>query len=187
MTPIAPLRRLAVASVSLVIAAFLFRGNVASALVTRGDDALRTGDVNGAVRYYARAAAFDSRSVVAADRLAFFLLMRRGANDTAHAYAIADSALRAKISGSGPDTTVVRSALLADRGLAALRLSDLRAAERDFTSAAAAGRDPRYAYLAARVAVWRGDRAAAHSHLRAALQFDASYAPARAMNARLER
>jgi tetratricopeptide (TPR) repeat protein len=178
MRPSSRLRRLAVAALSLVLAAFLFRGNVASALVTRGDDALRTGDVDGAVRYYARAARLDGSSVVAADRLAFFLLMRRRPGDAGRAYAVADSALRAPLSRSGASAHPSESALYADRALAALRLGDMRVAERDFATAAEAGRDPRYAYLAARAAGRLGDRAAMREHLRTALRFDASYAPA---------
>jgi tetratricopeptide (TPR) repeat protein len=178
-------RRLTVASISLLLAVVLFHGNVASALVTRGDAVLRAGDVEGAVRYYARAARLDAGSRVAADRLAFFLLMRRRPGDAARAYAIADAVLRARPAGFGRDDAAGISALLADRALAALRLSHVRAAERDFAAAAATAGDPRYAFLAAHAAARRGDRAAAREHLRAALRFDASYAPARALIARL--
>ncbi len=175
-----------VASISLVLAVVAFRGNVASALVTRGDDVLRAGDVGGAVRYYARAARLDAGSLVAADRLAFFLLMRRRAGDAARAFAIADTALRARPAGLGRRDALSASALLTDRALAALRLGNARTAERDFAAAAAAG-DPRYAFLAAHAALRRGDRAAAREHLRAALRFDASYTPARSLIARLGR
>lgn len=180
-------RRLVLASLSLVTALGLFHGNVASALVTRGDDVLRAGDVDGAVRYYARAARLDAGSPLAADRLAFFLLMRRRAGDAARAYAIADAALRAQPAGFERRDASRASSLLADRGLAALRLHNERAAERDFAAAAAAAGDPRYAFLAAHAALRRGDRTAAREHLRAALRFDASYAPARALVGRLER
>jgi len=181
------LRRLAVASMSLALAVVLFHGNVASALVTRGDDVLRAGDVEGAVRYYARAARLDGGSLVAADRLAFFLLMRRRAGDAARAYAIVDAVLRARAASFERGDAASTSSLLADRALAALRLGNVRAAEHDFTAAAAAAGDPRYAFLAAHAATRRGDRAAAREHLRAALRFDASYAPARSLLARLGR
>ena len=178
MTLPAPLRRFVVASFAVACAAVLFRPNLASALVTRGDDVLRAGDVDGAVRYYGRAALLDASSAVAADRLAFFLLVRRHSGDAARAQAIADAALRLIPADPG---------LLADRAFAARRLGRRAAAERDFAAAAHAARDPRYAHLAARIALERGDRAGARAYLRSALTLDARYAPARVLLAELSR
>lgn len=178
MTRISPPRRFALALASVGCAAILFRADVASALITRGDDVLRAGDVDAAVRYYARAAWFDGSSRVAADRLAFTLLMRRRAGDAALAYRAADTALR--LSPRDP-------ALLADRAFAARRAGRWRSAERDFAAAASVARDPRYAHLAARMAGRARDRAAERSHLRDALAIDPAYAPASALLARLGR
>lgn len=174
--PTSPLRRVAVAAVSLGCAAVLFRGDVASALITRGDDVLRAGDVDGAVRAYTRAVRFDASSAAAADRLAFFLLVRRNAGDAARAYAVADGALTAL-----PSEPV----LLADRAFAAQRLGRWRGAEHDFAAAARIAHDARYAHLAARMALRVHDRTASREHLRRALAIDAAYAPARALLARL--
>jgi len=178
MTAMSPLRRFAVAVTSLTCAAVLFRGNVASALVTRGDDVLRAGDLGAAVRYYTRATRFDTGSVVATDRLAFALSMRRGPGDALRAFAATDAALR---------TAPREPLLLADRAFASRQLGRWRAAERDFTEAATLAHDPRYAHLAAQMARAGGDRDAEGRHLRAALALDATYAPARALLGRLRR
>jgi tetratricopeptide (TPR) repeat protein len=165
-------RRVALALASLGLAAVLFRSEIATSLVTRGDDLLRAGDVDGAVRAYGRAVRLDARSAVAADRLAFFLLVRRANGDAARAYIVAADALRVV-----PDDP----ALLADRGFAAQRLARWRDAERDFLRAARLAHDPRYAHLAARDAARRGDARRARADLRFALALDQHYAPARAL------
>jgi len=171
VTPTPPPRCAAIALASLVIAAVLFRGPVASALVTRGDDFLRAGDVAGAARSYDRARRLDPRFVTAADRFAFVLLLRRARGDALRAIEAAGDALQ-----TAPDDP----ALLADRALGEARLARWRAAEHDFARAARAARDARYAHFAAQTARRAGDRAAERAHLRDALRIDPSYAPARA-------
>jgi tetratricopeptide (TPR) repeat protein len=176
--PIGLVRRFVLALASVACAGVLFHGNVAAALVTRGDDQGRAGDADAAVRSYARAIRLDPRSAVAADRLAFTLLVRRRRGDAARALAVADGALRS-VPGE--------PSLLADRAFAAERLGRWRAAERDFAAAAAAAHDPRYAHLAARMAERAHDAVRTRAHLRDALALDARYAPARALLARILR
>jgi Flp pilus assembly protein TadD len=164
-------RRCVLAAVSLVFAAALFRTQVASALVTRGDDLLRDGNVDGAVRSYSRARWLDAGSAVAADRLAFYLVLRGRDGDAALAYRVAGDALF--FSPRDPR-------LLADRGFAAERLARWRSAESSFAAAGSAARDPRYFHLAARMAERAHDALAFRRDLGDALAFDASYSPARA-------
>lgn len=171
MTTLGRGRRCILAAVSLMFAAALFRTHVASALVTRGDDLLRDGNVDAAVRSYARARWLDAASAVASDRLAFYLVLRGREGDAALAYSVAGEALL--FSPRDP-------ALLADRGFAAERLARWRSAESSFAAAASAARDPRYFHLAARMAERAHDTSAFRRDLRDALAFDASYAPARA-------
>ncbi|MDB5042142.1 MAG: hypothetical protein JWN27_2868 [Candidatus Eremiobacteraeota bacterium] len=171
MTTLGRGRRCVLAAVSLLFAAALFRAHVAAALVTRGDDLLRDGNVDGAVRSYARARWLDAGSAVAADRLAFYLVLRGRDGDAVRAYAVAGDALL--FSPRDPQ-------LLADRGFAAERLGRWRSAESSFAAAAAAARDPRYFHLAARMAERAHDAFAFRRDLRDALAFDPSYALARA-------
>ena len=143
MTTIPPVRRFAVSLAAVVLAALLLHGQVATALVTRGDDLLRAGDIDGAIRAYERATRLDAVSPAAYDRLAFYLLLRRHDGDTMRAWRIADAAL-ARRPGD--------PALLADRGFASLRLHRYERAARDFAAAGVLGHDARYARLGRRLA-----------------------------------
>jgi tetratricopeptide (TPR) repeat protein len=176
MKPIALQRRIAIAACTLILAAALFRGQIASALVTRGDDALRSGDAGGAIRYYSRALAVDGASIRAADRLAFYLALRRAPGDAQAAIAVATAAL-ARVPAD--------PALLADRGFAEQRLRRWSAAERDFARAGAAGHDPRYDHFAGRIAQRLGDETRARSLFAAALHSDPAFGPARTALAEL--
>ena len=173
-----PLRRFAVAFVALAFSAILFHTHVANALVTRGDDLFRAGDIDGALAIYERGLHLDPSSAVAADRFAFLLLLRRRPGDAVHARAIASAALHHHASDP---------ALLTDRGFAAARLARWREAERDFTAAALAAHDPRYAHLAARMALRNGERERGRADLRTALALDRTYQPARVLLARFAR
>jgi Tfp pilus assembly protein PilF len=65
------LRRLAVASTGITLAAILLRGQISSALVVRGDDLNYRGDGARARLMYTRAIAVDPSNGVAVDRFAF--------------------------------------------------------------------------------------------------------------------
>ncbi len=169
-------RRFAIAAVTLVLASGLFRPQLASALIMRGDDAIRNGDRASAIRYYGRAIAVDAGSATAADRLAFSLCLRRVPRDAQAAIDIATSALR-----RAPDN----ASLLADRALAEQVLRRWPRAELDFARAAHVARDPRYDHFAGRIALVRGDITAARQYFRAALAYDEHFSPARAALGRL--
>jgi tetratricopeptide (TPR) repeat protein len=170
MSGIGQNRRLAIAAISLGCAAILFHSNVATALISRGDELLAQGDTNGATLAYARALAFDGASLVAADRLAFGYLLRRAPGDAERAFTTAGAAL-----SHSPGN----ASLATDLGLAAERLGRWNDAERSFLSVAASSNDARYAHLAAECALRRHDITAARSDLRRALMIDHTYSPAR--------
>jgi tetratricopeptide (TPR) repeat protein len=164
-------RRLTLACGALAFAFFLFHDQLAAAVVTRGDDALRTGDVATAIRLYVRATQLDAGSSIAADRLAFHLALQHDRSSAHIAIDVATRALRA-----APEP-----ALFADRAFAELQLHAWRRAERDFDRAGRLARDARYEHFAARMALRSGDRDAAKRYARLALADDPAFAPARAL------
>jgi tetratricopeptide (TPR) repeat protein len=171
MTALSRPRRVLVAATALGAALVTFHGPLASGLVTRGDDFLRSGQLDAAIGTYGRATVLDATSATAADRLAFALLLRRRAGDARRAFAIADDVLRRRPADA---------ALLVDRGFAAQRLARWRIAERSFVSAAWIAHDPRYAQLAARMAQRARDLAGARHDFHLALALRPGYPPARA-------
>jgi len=162
-------RRLAIAAVSTAASAICFHGALASALVTRGDDALRCSDPVRAFAYYERARRIAPDSTVAADRLAFHLLQRGESPDVLRAISVATRALQ-----SVPDD----APLLLDRALAEQRLHAWKSAERDFALAAHVSHDARYEQFAGRAALHSGDRSRAIAHFRMAHEIDPTFAPA---------
>jgi len=157
---------------ALAVAFFLFHDQLAAAVVTRGDDALRTGDVDTAIRLYIRATQLDSRSSVAADRLAFHLALQHDRSKAQLAVSVATRALR---------EAPFEPALFADRAFAELQQRAWRGAERDFDRAGRLAHDARYEHFAARMALRSGDREAAKRYARLALADDPAFAPARAL------
>lgn len=171
MTVGSRLRRFACAAFALAVAALIFREPLAAGVVTRGDDAMQSGDADAARRLYARALWLDARSAIAADRLAFHLVMGHERSRAAQAIVIVSAALR-----SAPND----AALLGDRALARMQLGEWRLAEGDFSAAARSSGDVRYEHFAGRMAFRAGDRASAIFHERRALRRDPGFAPARA-------
>ena len=170
MNDISLVRRVGLVVLSLAIAGMLFRGSIASALIARGDDALRAGDGRRAFTYYERATIFDAASGVAADRWAFHLASTHDIVDARQAVVVADAALRIR-SHDG--------ALYADRALAEQELRQWTFAERDFSLAARFLHDARYEQLSGKAALLLGKPAIARWHFTQALRDDPSFAPAR--------
>jgi len=170
-------RRLLLSGVALGMAFALFHGQLAAAVVTRGDDALRGGDVDTAIRLYGRAVALDPHFIVASDRLAFRLALRHERDGALAAVAIASRALAAG---------AIEPALFVDRAFAELQLHAWRDAERDFDRAGTLAHDPRYEHFAGRMALRAGNRTAAKYYAQRALADDPTFAPARAMLRTLE-
>jgi tetratricopeptide (TPR) repeat protein len=163
-------RRFALAGASLLLAAVIFRGPLSEALITRGDDQLRFGDRNAAIRYYERALSVAPRNGTAADRLAFTMALQHDRRSLEHALRVSTAALR------GDPANL---ALLADRGFAEMRLGRSHAAALDFAAAGTLGHDTRYASFAARLARKSGDRELAVRETREALRDDPAFGPAR--------
>jgi len=163
-------RRFGIALCTLLVAAIAFHAQVASALVTRGDDAMRAGNQTLAIAFYRRAVTLDPAAQTPADRLAFNLLLRHTPDDAQSAIDIASGALRRH-----PDDVP----LLVDRALGEQRLGHWKTAENDFARAGKIAKDPRYEHFAGRIALKRGHRAAAFRHFQAAVADDPRFAPAR--------
>jgi tetratricopeptide (TPR) repeat protein len=172
MTTRPPVRRVLCGVVSLTIAAFAFHTELASAIVTRGDDAMRNGDIATAERAYGRALWLDAGSPVAADRLAFGLIMQHDRAKAERAKTIASKAL---------EIAPRDAALLADRAFARMQCHEWAAAGRDFASLAVLTRDARYEHFASRMALRAGDRRAARAHALSALRRDPAFAPSRVL------
>jgi tetratricopeptide (TPR) repeat protein len=163
------LRRLCLAASGLAAAFVLFHAQLAEAIVTRGDDALRSGDVPAAIRFYDRAARLDPASVLAADRLAFELALRHDRGGAIAAIAVATRALTRNASDSS---------LLVDRAFAEVQLRHWRDAERDFARAGSLAHDARYEQFAGRMALHRADRNAARRYALLAIADDPGFTPA---------
>ncbi len=162
-------RRFAVAFVSLVLCALLFHGQIADALVSRGDSFLQGGRPARAERYYRRALWWDPRSTIAADRFAFvgFELRTRASLDAA-----------IEIAGDALARTPADQPLLLDRALCLQAEGRYGEARADFARAALIRRDPQVLHFAGWAALRSGDARAARRYWQDALRIDPSFTPA---------
>lgn len=177
MTDIPLLRRFALCSIGLLLAAAVFRTQISSALVVRGDDFVYRSDLQRARAFYARALWFDPDDGEAADRFAFFGMQRKDAASLESCVDAATAYLRRH-----PGDARLR----VDRALCYAWQRRYDRAERDFERAAQAMRDSRYFVFAGWAARRLGERERARSLWRSALAVDPHSLPARrALRARL--
>jgi len=162
-------RRLAIAAVSLVASGLLFHSQVASTLVTRGDDYSRLNDLERAKTMYVRALWFDRASFVAADRLAFLGIRQHSRTGYELARDTATDGLRHHAEDCR---------LLLDRALAEEHLGSFGAALADFDRLAALEPDARTFEFAARMAMRLHDRHAAHLRFARVLAMNPRFASA---------
>ncbi len=162
-------RRLAIAGVSCALAGLLFHGQIAIALITRGDDFLTRGDISSARYYYFRAMRFDHNLGPAVDRFVFFSIEQRTPKRLREAIIVASAFL-----SDHPHD----AALLADRALCYQLIKRYNLAAADFAAAASASRSAKY-YTFAGWATYRlGERERARHFWKTALSIDGQYSPA---------
>ncbi|HEV3157018.1 MAG TPA: tetratricopeptide repeat protein [Candidatus Baltobacteraceae bacterium] len=140
---IAPVRRLMLAFLALAASAFLCRHELATALITRGDEFLTNGRPQNALVFYSRALLLDPKCEVAADRSAFVGLEIHSSRSLRDAANVADRFLL---------VAPTNSALLLDRALIANTRHEYTIAYRDFSVLASSMHDERFWRLAGRAA-----------------------------------
>jgi len=163
------LGRVFLAVVSLAVAFLLFRGQIADALIVRGDDLLIRNAYGAAEQRYARALWLSPDSAAAVDRLSFVALQLRTTKSLRAETALASNYLR-----SHPfDETI-----LADRALCYLKLGDYRSAYRDFARVAILSHDPQQYAFAGWAARRSGNVKQAVAEWTRALEIHRGYKPA---------
>lgn len=163
-------RRLLIASIAVVGAAFILRPQLSTTLLMRGDEFTAQNKLDRATTMYARALLFDDANGAAMDRLVFTAILRHDRTIIRGAISRASSFLQ-----SHPTDAVVRS----DRALAFQVLRDFRRAQSDFAQTGDQLRDARLLTFAALDAVRNGDRRQARRFLRRAVRYDRTFLPAR--------
>ena len=158
-----------VIAISLAISAVLFRPFVADALVSRGDEFLRAGDLRAARVYYARAVRVDPDSEAAAERFTFVGFRIGGAERLRALLAFADAYV-----GRHPSSWSVRL----DRAFALLAAGMDQPAAREFLRLGDERADFRYFGLAAHAALRAGRPQLARYAFARALALNRRYATA---------
>lgn len=162
--------RLVLTVFAIACSAVLLRGQLSSALVTRGDAFAYWGERDEARVMYARALFFDERNRVAADRYVFDAALSKKELVVRNGVAVANAYL-ARV----PDD----AAVLMDRAMCYQREGSLRSAIADFERAGRYQADPRALMFAALDERALGHRLRARVLLRAATALDHHFAPAR--------
>ncbi len=169
VTTISPMRRFLLAGIACALAALLFRAELASALVARGDDYAARGNASGALKYYGRAIWIDRDLAAGVDRYTFFSFQQKTSGALRSAVVVASAYLKRH-----PDDGAIR----ADRGLCFQILKQYSAASRDFTAAANQLHSAQYYTFAGWARYRIGNRLAARRLWNLALKVNPSYSPA---------
>lgn len=163
-------RRLVLTAVAIAIAGVIVRGQLADALVVRGDEFLYRARPSTALRYYRRALWFDARSGIAVDRFLFVALTTRTADALHAGIAIASNYLT-----RNPRDDVV----LMDRAMAYRAVGRPELALADFESVGERRKDSRALTFAGFAAQAVGQTARARVLWKAALSVAPGFPPAK--------
>lgn len=163
-----PRRRFLIAVIAVALSVVAFHSSIATALVTRGDEALARGDVPGARDYYDRSLQWDPAQADAADRLVFYSSLSRDRNVARRGIDVATDYLRLRTSAR----------IYRDRALCYLRLGERDRAVRDFTTAGSIDKSARDFTFAGWAALRAGRRQEARTLWRRALREDRHFEPA---------
>ncbi|MGB8519184.1 MAG: hypothetical protein WCD38_03385 [Candidatus Tumulicola sp.] len=155
-----PARRVALAAAAVAVSGILLRGQVADALVVRGDEFLYRSNSKAALRYYRRALRFDANNTVALDRVLFVSTLLRNRTQMRDAVERSTGYLDRR-----PDDDAIRM----DRAMACRALGDASTAAADFAIAGYRTRDARALALAGFASRTVADERAAVRLFRAAL------------------
>lgn len=132
-------RELAVVLLAVAVSAFLFRGQISTAVMLRGDDLLARGDAAGALSKYRRAITLDPANGAALDRVLFAALQHRSPGTLAEVLNRANAYLSAHPGDA---------AVLQDRALCRLMLGKRALAAGDLERAAHLSHDAQVAVFA---------------------------------------